>query len=240
MASGARCSLRHRLQPAPSGNSGSLGKLLLPGTHCSAQSSPLPWKPLQCGDCVGFPSWPRQVRDSPRSKGNTEHKPWHLWAAPEGYRWDSHLLGSCLSTCLSTSGEHGHSPALCPVQPVASFPFISLASEVKCFQYFPPFFLSQQTTFILPSTRLFQGSMGHQNDELVPVVTVALSITADIPGGHMSPKDSSRLGNSTQRLKLSFAMKPPQSTRPAVQAGPSQTSKDLSELLESSRDTSTG
>lgn len=150
------------------------------------------------------------------------------------------LLGSCLPAGLLTSGEHGHSPALCPLQPVASFPFISVASEVKCFQYFPPFFLSQHTTFILPSTRLFQGSMGHQNDELVPVVTVALSIIADIPGGHMSPKDSSRLGNSTPRLKLSFAMRPPQSTRPAVQAGPSQSCKDPPELLESSRDTSTG
>lgn len=114
------------------------------------------------------------------------------------------------------------------------------ASEAKCLQYFPPLFLSRQTTFILPSTRLFQGSMGHQNDELVPVVTVALSITADIPGGHMSPKGSSRLGNSTKRLQLSFAMKPPQSTRPAVQAGPSQTCKDPPELVKSSRDTSIG
>lgn len=33
MASGARCSLRHRLEPTPSGNSGSLGKLLIDPRH---------------------------------------------------------------------------------------------------------------------------------------------------------------------------------------------------------------
>lgn len=61
---------------------------------------------------------------------------------------------------------------------------------------------SQQTAFILPSTPLFPGSMAHQDDELVPVVTVALSITADIPGGHPSPKDSSRLGNSAEATTI--------------------------------------
>lgn len=126
------------------------------------------------------------------------------------------------STSLPVFGEHGCSPALHLLRSVASFPLISMASEAKCLQYSPPLLPSQQTVFILPSTRLFWGSMGRQDDGLVPVVTLALSITTDIPGGHMSPKDSSRLRNSTKRLKLSLAMKPPQSPSPAVQAEPSQ------------------
>lgn len=144
------------------------------------------------------------------------------------------------STSCPIFGEHGCSPALCLLKLVAGFPLTSVAGEAKCLQYSPPLFPSQQTTFILPSTRLFRGSMGRQDDELVPVVTVALSITADIPGGHMSPKDSSRLGNSAERLKLSFAMKPPQSPSPAVQAGPSETCKDPPGPLKSSRDPSMG
>lgn len=142
---------------------------------------------------------------------------------------DDSVWGLPFSTSLLFFAEHWHNPLLCPLKLVAGFPLISVAGEAKYFQYFPPPLPSQQTTFILPSTRLFQGSMGRQDDELVPAVTVALSITTDIPGGHMSPKDSSRLGNSTKRLKLSFAMKPPQSPRPAAQAGPSQTCKDPSE-----------
>jgi len=122
---------------------------------------------------------------------------------------------------------------------MASFALISVTGEAKCLLYSPPLLLSQKTTFILPSTRLFRGSMGHQDDELVPVVTVALSITADIPGGHMSPKDSSRLGNSTKGLKLSLAMKPPQSPSPMAQAGPSRTCEDPSGPQEVPRDTST-
>lgn len=153
---------------------------------------------------------------------------------------DDRVWGLPFSTSLLFFGDHGHSPALGPLKLVAGFALISVAGEAKCLQYSPPPLLSQQTTFILPSARLFRGSMGRQDDELVPVVTVALSITADIPGGHMSPKDSSRLGNSTKRPKLSFAMKPPQSPSPAAQAGPSQTCKDPSGPPGSSGDTSTG
>lgn len=145
-----------------------------------------------------------------------------------------------LSTSLPDFYKQGHSSALCPLKSGTGFPPISVASEAKCLLYSPPLLLSQQTTFILPSTRLFQGSMGRQDDELVPVVTVALSITADIPGGHMSPKDSPSLGNSTKRLKLSFAMKPPQSPSPVLWAGRSWTCKDLSGTQEVPRVTSTG
>lgn len=78
--------------------------------------------------------------------------------------------------------------------------------------------------------------MGHQNDELVPVVTVALSITADIPGGHVSPKDSSRLGNSTEAKTVICNEATPK--HKTCSAG--RTFPDLQrppELLESSRDT---
>lgn len=92
------------------------------------------------------------------------------------------------SMSLPFFGEHRCSPALCPLKLVASFPLISVAGEAKCLQYSPPLLPSQQTTCILPSTRLFWGSMGRQDDELVLVVTVALSITADIPGGHVSQR----------------------------------------------------
>lgn len=78
--------------------------------------------------------------------------------------------------------------------------------------------------------------MGRQDDELVPVVTVALSITVDIPGGHVSQRliKAGKFNKEAKTVVCNKATPKPQT------CSTGRTFKVPLESQESSKDTITG